>query len=148
MGHFESGSPEVFWKELQQHMDYTDEELAHFMKDPKRGKWAPYMGSPEIRNSTLIIEVVESHGCANGMKPGDRLYFLGCGLLDTKRSSFWCASAINVVNVFSNVCHNLLLHGIDPNDMYSDHFSCVDCGTKYGWGQVIMKAFVIKEKNE
>ena len=79
------------------------------------------------------------------MKVGDRLYFQGCGLLDPKRSSPWCAHAFHGVSGWSNICHNLILHGIDPNDMYGDHFSCLDCGTKYGWGLVIMKAYVIKE---
>ena len=145
MGHFKAEPPEGFWKGLQQHMGYTDEELETFKKCPKRGKWAPHMASPEIQNSTLVIEVVESHGCGNGMKVGDGLYFQGCGLLDPKRSSPWCAHAFHGVSVFSNICHNLILHGIDPNDMYADHFSCLDCGTKYGWGLVIMKAYVIKE---
>ncbi len=145
MGHFKAEPPEGFWKGLQEHMGYTDEELEIFKQCPKRGKWAPYMASPEIQNSTLVIEVVESHGCGNGMKVGDRLYFQGCGLLDPKRSSPWCAHAFHGVSGFSNICHNLILHGIDPNDMYADHFSCLDCGTKYGWGLVIMKAYVIKE---
>ena len=145
MGHFKAGPPEAFWKGLQQHMDYTDEELEIFKNDPKRSKWAAPMAGPDIQNSTLIFEVVESHGCANGMKPGDRLYFQGSGLLEPERSSKWCAHALLGVSGFSNICHNLILHGIDPNEMYADHFACLDCGTKYGWGQVIIKAYVIKE---
>jgi len=144
--HFHAaGTPDEFWKGFQQHMGMSDAEMDNFKKCPKRSKWAPHMASPEIQNSTMVCEVVESHACANGMKPGDKLYFQGCGLLDTKRSDPWCASAMAPIPVFSNICHNLILHGIDPNEMYADHNACLDCGTKYGWGQVIMKVYVIKD---
>jgi len=137
-------SPEEFWSGLQKHMGYTDEELENFKKCPKRGKWAPHLASPEIQGSTVVFEVVESHGCALSMKPGNKLYLQGCGLLDTKRSDPWCYAALDYSGK-AGICMDLILHGIDPNDMYADHFSCLDCGTKYGWGQVIMKAYVIKD---
>jgi len=143
--HFRAAdSTDEFWKGLQKHMGFSDAELENFKNCPKRGKWAPHMASPAIQNSTLVFEVVESHACANGMKPGDKLYLQGCGLLDTKRSDPWCAAAFDCSGI-ANVCINLILHGIDPNDMYADHFSCFDCGTKYGWGQIIVKAHVIKD---
>lgn len=148
MGHFKAGSSDEFWNGLQQHMGFSDEEMEQFKKHPKKSKWAQPMASPAIQDSTLVFEVVDSHGCANGMKVGDKLYFnTGCGILDLKRSSPWCVHAFVHVSSYANICHNLILHGIDPNDMYADHFGCADCGSKFGWGQVIMKAYVIKEGN-
>jgi uncharacterized repeat protein (TIGR04076 family) len=145
MAHFKDGPPDEFWKGFKEHMKYTDQDMEYLKNDPRRTKWAPKMASPDIQESTLVIEVIESHGCANGMKVGDKLYFQGCGLLDTKRSDNWCASAFNHISKVSNVCHNLILHGIDPNDMYNDCQSCSDCGTKYGWGNVIMRSSIIRE---
>ncbi len=147
--HFKAGPPEEFWKGVQQHMGYSDEEMEAYKKHPKKSNWALPMASPEIQNATLVFEVVESHGCAVGMKPGDRLYFTGGGgVLDPKRSSPWCLNALAHMESFGYTVQNLMLHGIDPNDMYFDHFSCGDCGSKYGWGLVTMKAFVIKEDPE
>ena len=145
MPHFEEGTGEEFWKGFRKHMGYNDQDMEWFKNDPKRSKWAPKMASPAIQESTMIVEVIESHGCANGMKVGDKLVFQGCGLLDPKRSDPWCASAMNNIMMLSNVCHNLILHGIDPNEMYADCNACGDCGTKHGWGQVVMKCRVIKE---
>jgi hypothetical protein len=148
MGHFKAGPPEEFWKGFQQHMGYSDAELKLFKKDPKKFKWAPVLASPKIRNLTLVFEVMETHGCAEGMKAGDKLYFKGLTMLDPTRSSPWCSYAITYAITLSFACHNLALHGIDPNEMYGDHFNCWDCGSKRGWGNIAMKAYVIDESKK
>jgi hypothetical protein len=79
------------------------------------------------------------------LKPGDKLVFTGCGLLDTERSSRWCGNAFEQVGMISFACHTLLLHGIDANEIYAPYFSCTDCGTELGWGQVILKAYIVDE---
>jgi uncharacterized repeat protein (TIGR04076 family) len=140
----EPGSEE-FWKMFQDHMGYSDEEVARFRADPKRSKLPMIMGSPKMRNSTLIFEVVESHACAEGMEVGDKLYFTGVARLDPSRSSPWCAHALSCAHMHANCCQSLIVNGIDPNEMYWDHFSCCDCGTEYSWGNVKMRAYVIDE---
>jgi uncharacterized repeat protein (TIGR04076 family) len=145
MSHFKQETPADFWKGFQQHMGYSDAEMLDFKNDPKKIKNAPKMADPRIRNSTLVFEVVKSHGCAEGMKVGDKLYFNGVALLDAKRSSNWCAYALAYAVTKAEVCHNLLLQGIDPNQMYGDYFSCYDCGSELGWGQIVIKAYVINE---
>jgi len=147
-GHFKAGPPEEFWKGFQQHMGYSDAEMEQFKKDPKKIRTAPLMVSPKMRNSTMVIEVVESHGCAEGMKVGDKLYFTGIAHLDSKRSSDWCAYALSQATTFAYCCHNMILQDIDPNEMYSQYFACFDCGSKYGWGHVVMKAYVIDESKK
>jgi uncharacterized repeat protein (TIGR04076 family) len=144
MGHFKAGEGEAFWKAFKEAMKYDDQEMEYCMNSA-RAKWAPKMASPAIQDSTMIIEVVHSHGCANGLKPGDKLVFQGCGLLDPKRSDPWCASAMNNIMMLSNVMHNLILHDIDPNDIYANCNQCADCGSKWGWGEVVMKVRVVKE---
>lgn len=148
MGHFKEAPPEEFWKGFKEHMGYTDEELEHFMKDPKKVNIAPLMASPKMRNSTMVIEVVDSHGCAEGVKVGDKLYFTGIANLDTQRSSRWCAYALSHITIFANLFHNMILKGLNPNEVYSQYFSCYDCGSDKGWGQVVMKAYVIDESKK
>ena len=147
-GHFEAGGPpEEFWKGIQQHMGYSDEELEH-IKKYKFAKILPIMPSPTIQGKTMVIEVVQSHGCAEGMKPGDKLYFIGCSNLDPTRSSRWCAYNMSHICNFTNLCHNMLLQGLDPNEMYTNHFSCMDCGSTLGLGLVISKVTVIDESKD
>lgn len=146
MAHFEDSElPEELWKGLQKHLGYSDEELERFRKDPKKVRTALFMPGPEMRSSTLVFEVVNSHGCAEGMKVGDKLYFTGCGLLDLKRSSSWCAFAMSHISTFALIAQNMILQGLDPNEMYTQFSSCLDCGSEHGWGQVAIKAYVIKE---
>ncbi len=145
MGHFKEGPPEEFWKGFQQHMGYTDEEMKRFKKDAKKVKTAPKMASPRMRNSTMVIEVVEAHGCAEGMKVGDKLYFTGIANLDPARSSRWCAYALSHITNFANLYHNMILQGLDPNEACSQYSACMDCGTDRGWGGITMKAYVIDE---
>ena len=149
MSHFLCKDGEPFnWKEFQKHRGYTDAEMEAFKKDPKKIKYAQIICSPEMLNKWLIVEVVESHGCEVGLKIGDRLYFEGLDLLDTKRSNRWCIHAMAAaMNWFAHGCRNLVLKGIDPNEIYADHFGCLDTGPKYGWGRVIMKAYVVETNN-
>jgi uncharacterized repeat protein (TIGR04076 family) len=144
-GHFKAGPPEEFWKGLQQHMGYSDEEMARLKKHPKFSKVMPIMPTRQIQGKSMIIEVVRSHGCAEGMKVGDRLYFTGCSNLDPARSSHWCAYNMSHIMAHANLCHNMLLQGIDPNEMYSNHFSCPDCGSELGLGLVVNRVTVIDE---
>ena len=91
------------------------------------------------------MEVVDAQSCPEGMKPGDKLYFTGMSMLDPTRSSRWCAYALTYAITLAFACHNLALQGLDPDGLYGNHFSCWDCGTKYGWGSIVMKAYVIDE---
>jgi uncharacterized repeat protein (TIGR04076 family) len=147
MGHLKfDDADDGMLKVLQQHMGYTEEELEHVLENPKFVHTFQTMPTPEVRNSTLVLEVVKSHGCSEGMKVGDKLYFTGLALLDPKRSSPWCAYALSHATTLTFSCHNLILQGIDPNEgMYSNHCNCYDCGSEFGLGQVVMKAYVIKE---
>lgn len=147
MGHLamEEVSFEQMKEIMKKQMNYTDEEFDHVWSQPKFQKTFSMMPTKEFRDTTLVLEVVESHGCSEGMKVGDKLYFTGMALLDTSRSSKWCAYALSHATSFAFLCHNMMLQGIDPNEMYSNHCSCFDAGCKYGLGQVIMKAYTIKE---
>ena len=68
----------------------SDEELDAWRKDPVKSEGAIRMHSSGIRRKWLIVEVVKSHGCGNGLKVGDRLCFEAIARLDPGRSSRWC----------------------------------------------------------
>jgi hypothetical protein len=143
-----NAASDAFWKGFQEHMGYTDEEIANFRSDPKRARLPEIMTSPKMRNSTMIVEVVESLGCAEGMQPGDKLYFTGLARLDPSRSSPWCAHALIPAVLHANECQTLVVNGIDPNEMYWPYQGCEDCGSKHSWGRLVMKTYVIEENPE
>jgi len=147
MPHFCCG--ELFdWEAFKEHMGFSDEELRQWISDPKRAEATKKMCSPEMQRKWLIVEVVKSHGCANGLKPGDRLYFKGIGNLDPKRSSNWCGHNLLFLPLVQDAIHNALMQGKDPNEfLYPNHFSCVDTTLKYGWGYVESKVYVVDEED-
>jgi len=148
MPHFETKPGEEFdWKALQKHMNFTDEELEAWKNNPAKNIGIQKMCSQEVQKKWMIVEVVKSHGCANGLKPGDRLYFKGLGNLDPQRSSHWCGHNLMHIPVFQDTAHNLLMQGKDPNDLFPTHFSCVDTDCKYGWGYVENKAYIVEEED-
>jgi len=133
------------WKRYQKYAGYTDEELEMVRSDPKRAKATEIFFSREMAKKCLIIEVVSSHGCMVGMKPGDKLVFRALGILDPKRSSPWCAQAMGDIPSVANMVQDRFFSGLDMNDMVYDQFSCMDVGPKGGWGQITMKAYVVDE---
>lgn len=140
------GKEEFNWERFQKHNLYTDEELEIFKKDPRRSTKVKKIFSREIAKKYLVVEVVSSHGCTAGMKPGDRLVFRGLGVLIPEKSSPWCAQAMGEIGGFATMIQDRFVSGLDPNDMVFDHFSCMDTGVRCGgWGQVIMKASVMDE---
>ena len=133
------------WKVLQEHLQYTDEEMEAFRADPWKAALAQKIFSDELQKKYLVVEVVSSHGCSAGMKPGDRLFFRGLSMLDNEKSSPWCVHALGYIWGYANMVHDRFVHDLDPNDMVYKHFSCSDTGAKFGMGQVIMKAYVKEE---
>lgn len=139
------GATSFNWVRFQKHYKYTDQELEKFKADPRKKKAAMKIFSREIAKKCLVIEVVSSHGCSAGMKPGDRLVFKGLGVLDIQKSSPWCAHALGEIAGFASMAQDRFVAGLNPDEMVFNHFSCMDAGAEHGWGQVIMKASVVDE---
>lgn len=135
----------INWQAFQKHLGYSDEELAAFKASPKRAAAAEKMFSPAILKKDLIIEVVESHGCTAGMKPGDKVVFSALSVMDPKRSNApWCAHAMGAIPGIANMVQDRFASGLDPDGMIYDHFNCSDVGPMHnGWGQIVMKAYVV-----
>jgi hypothetical protein len=146
-GHFVSKPGKEFdWKGFQKHMGYSEKELKAIQNDPVRSEYVQQICSPEMQDKYMIAEIVESHGCAAGMKPGDRLYFKGMSVLDPERSDPWCPYIVNTF-WFAADSRNLVRQGLDPNSVYVNYSGCIDVGPENGLGRVVYKVFVV-DKSE
>jgi len=141
LGHFVSGQP-FDWSGFQKHMGYSDEELKAIQNDPVRSEYIQKICSPEMQNKYLIAEIVESHGCMAGMKPGDRLFFKGISLIDPQRSDPWCPYLVNTY-WFTAGARNMVRMGMDPNSFYVNFSACVDVGPEHGFGRVVYKVTIV-----
>ncbi|MEM3601664.1 MAG: hypothetical protein QW222_05620 [Candidatus Bathyarchaeia archaeon] len=138
-----------FWKQFQEHMQYTDAEVESFRKDTIKEKMARKMADPEIKNKTMVFEVVDCCGCGLGMRPGDRLFFKSGILLDPTRSSNWCGYSLAYsAAMYAAVFQNLVYHGIDPNQMVHAIRDCGDATPRFGYGQTVFKVYVVDESKE
>ena len=137
---------EETWKFMQQHLGYTDEELALFRSNPKNVDIISK--APELMNKTIIAEVVASHGCASQHKVGDRFYFDGAGNLLTKLNpKRICVHALSVLSGPMVVVNELFYAGVDPNDMRLNRVGCFDVGIQCGgWGHIAMEIKVEDRK--
>ena len=137
---------EETWKFLQEHLGYTEEELALFCSNPKNVDIISK--APELMNKTIIAEVVASHGCASQHKVGDRFYFDGAGNLLTKLNpKRICVHALSVLSGPMFVVNELFYAGVDPNDMRLNRVGCFDVGIQCGgWGHIAMEIKVEDRK--
>lgn len=134
------------WSFFQKHLGYNDEEMQAFLDNPRNQE--VLTKAPALMNKTIIIEVVESHGCNSQHKVGDRFYFDGAGNLLTKlcpkRICIYALSAMQGVIFTAN---ELFYAGIDPNEMRFKRAGCFDVGIKCGgWGRIIMEIKVEDRK--
>jgi uncharacterized repeat protein (TIGR04076 family) len=124
---------------IQKHFDYTDEEMKIFMENPRNED--VFSKAPVLMNKTIILEVVESHGCNSQHKIGDKFYFDGAGNLITKLSpKRICIYALSSVANLIFTSNELLYAGADPNEMRFKRTGCFDVGVKCGgWGRIVME---------
>ena len=131
---------------IQKHFDYTDEEMMAFMENPRN--LDVLSKAPLLANKTIIFEVVNSHGCNSQHKKGDRLCFDGAGNLLAKRSpDRICIYALQAAAGLIFAAGELLMAGVDPNEMRFKQTGCFDVGVKCGgWGRIIMELKVEDRK--
>jgi len=53
--------------------------MEEFIKNPRNQ--AIFSKTPDLLSKTIVLEVVESHGCNSQHKVGDKFYFDGTGNL-------------------------------------------------------------------
>ncbi|MFX1586739.1 MAG: hypothetical protein ACFFC1_01185 [Promethearchaeota archaeon] len=62
---------------IKNSLGYTDEEMELWLENPRNQE--ALLKVPALLQKTIIIEVVESHGCSSLHKVGDKFYFDGPG---------------------------------------------------------------------
>jgi len=132
---------------LKRHFGYNDEEMKLFMENP-RNEDVLAKGNA-LMNKTIVIEVVESHGCNSQHKAGDRFYFDGAGNLLTKLCpKKICVYALSPLAQLIFAANELFYTGTDPNDMRFKRAGCFDVGVRCGgWGHIVME-IKVEDRNK
>ena len=131
---------------LKDHFGYSDKELSLFLKNPRNEDILSK--ALKLLGKTIIIELVESHGCNSQHKVGDRFYFDGAGNLLTKLCpEKICIYALSAVDKLIFAANELLYAGVDPNQIRFNRASCIDVGLECGgWGNCVMEIKVVDRK--
>ena len=124
---------------IKKHLGYTDEEMKIWLDNPRNQQ--AVLKAPALLQKTIIIEVVESHGCSSQHKVGQKFYFDGPGnLLSKLNPKRICIYALSQMERLIFAAQELFYAGIDPNEMRIKHGGCFDVGLKCGgWGRIIFE---------
>src|SRR5512144_3280907 len=127
------------WKLMKAHLGYTDEEMKAFRENPRNED--VLSKAPALRNKTIVLEVVESHGCNSGHKVGDKFVFDGAGnLLTRENPEKVCVFALHAATGLIFAASELFYAGVDPNEMRFKRSGCFDVGVGCGgWGKVVVE---------
>ena len=127
------------WDPIQSHLGYTDDEMTIFKENQRNVD--VLSKAPALMNKTIVVEVVQSHGCNSQHKKGDKLYFDGAGNLITKLApKRICMYALSSMTKLIFASNELFYAGIDPNEMRFKRTGCFDVGVQCGgWGHIVME---------
>jgi uncharacterized repeat protein (TIGR04076 family) len=130
------------WRFFQQHLGYSDEEMALFRANPRNAE--VIAKGPELMQKVIVAEVVESHGCNSQHKVGDRFIFDGAGnLLTTKCPRRICIYALHGLATLIFATNELAYAGVDPDSLRFRRTGCFDVGVRCGgWGHIVMEVRV------
>lgn len=129
----------IKWKFIKKRLGYTDEEMKKFRENPRNED--VLSKASELVKKTIIAEVIDSHGCNSQHTVGDKLYFDAAGnLLAELCPKRICVYALNSITPQIFAVNELLLAGVDPNEMRFKRAACFDVGLECGgWGRVVME---------
>jgi len=128
------------WKIMQRHLGYS----RLFRENPRNAD--VLAKTPDLMGKTIVLEVVESHGCNSQHQVGDKLYFDGAGNLLTKLCpKKVCIYALNAATGLIFTSNELVYAGVDPNEMRFKRAGCFDVGVQCGgWGRVVLEISVVE----
>jgi uncharacterized repeat protein (TIGR04076 family) len=130
---------EKVWEVVQQHLNYSDEEMKLFKENPRNSEIISK--GLDLMNKVIVAEVVESHGCNSQHNVGEKFYFDGAGNLLTELSpKKVCIYALHAFTPSVFAANELFLAGIDPNEMRFRRAGCFDVGVKCGgFGRIVLE---------
>ena len=129
----------IKWKFIKKHLGFTNEEMKKFRENPRNEDILNKV--PELLKKTIVVEVIDSHGCNSQHKVGDKLYFDAIGNLLTKKCpKRICIHALHAITPQVFTVNELLCAGVDPNKMRFKRAACFDMGLECGgWGRIVME---------
>jgi len=129
----------IKWKFIKKHLGFTNEEMKKFRENPRNEDLLNKV--PELLKKTIVVEVIDSHGCNSQHKVGDKLYFDAIGNLLTKKCpKRICIHALHAITPQVFTVNELLCAGVDPNKMRFKRAACFDMGLECGgWGRIVME---------
>ena len=147
MGIREKAWKTIQWGMIKQHLGYADDEMRLFKKDPRNEDILSK--APALMRKTIVVEVVESHGCNSRHRVGDKLYFDGAGNLLTKLCpNKVCVYALNAASSMIFAAGELFYAGVDPNQMRFKRAGCFDVGIQCGgWGRIVLELKMVDRKD-
>ncbi len=130
---------ERLWGIMAKRLGYSEAEAEQFRSDPRNAQVLEK--AAEIQKARLVLEVVESHGCASRHAVGDRIVFDGAGNLlaeSSPKKIRGYALANSLMLIYA--ANEMIYAGIDPNEMRFRRASCFDVGLQCGgWGHVVFE---------
>lgn len=138
--------PDQTWERVGKHLGYNAQETDIYRKDPRNTKVMRV--AQEMREKTIVFEVVESHGCNSQHTVGTRFYYTGDGNLITKMAPpRVCAYAFPVMTQAIYGMQELWYAGIDPNGLCFKRAGCFDVGIQCGgWGHIVVEAKLLSRE--
>jgi uncharacterized repeat protein (TIGR04076 family) len=136
----------VKWKVMKSRLGYTDEEMEAFRENPRNED--VLSKATALLDKTIVLEVVDSHGCNSQHTVGDKFYFDGAGNLLTKHCpEKVCIYALNAATSMIFASNELFYAGVDPNEMRFRRAACFDVGVQCGgWGRIVLELRVKDRK--
>ena len=132
----------VKWQWMKSHLGYTDEEMKIFRENPRNED--VLSKAPDLLKKTIVLTVVDSHGCNSQHRVGDKFLFDGAGNLLTKRCpKKVCIYALSAATSMIFASNELVYAGVDPNELRFKRAACFDVGVRCGgWGRIVLELSV------
>jgi len=126
-------------KAIQEHLEYTDDEMKLFLSNQDNVKILEKMFT--LSQKTIVAEVVSSLGCNSAHREGDRFYFDAAGnLITSMNPKRLCIYALHSLTPLIYGASEFLYADMDPNSMKFTRAGCIDVGVKCGgWGRIVME---------
>jgi uncharacterized repeat protein (TIGR04076 family) len=140
----ENSKIEGRWRRFQEHLGYTDEELALYRSNPKHVK--AMEAASKFAKYKIVIEIIESHNCGMGYKVGDRFVVDGDGsLILSECPPKLCVAAI--AGLKSLVDRMWQAFYDSKSEVLHDTVTCPDVGVQRGgWGEITMRVHALPKK--
>lgn len=134
------------WKNFQEDLGYTDEELEVFRSNPNHVKAMEQ--APAFATHNIIIDILESHNCTAGYRAGDRFVVDGLGFLINEESpKRLCIGAITSFKPLIDRMWQAFFDG--KTDVLHDTVRCPDVGVhRGGWGEITMRVRAVPKKKQ